>query len=150
MKQRLDQRIANARGREARRLGFTLIEAVVALVVISVIASLLAPVWISGVRGSVEGSARLAATHQLRSELEAWSLQAASLPFEDLPAEAAAYFGAIGDIDLIDSQWVEFLDPGGNQRTEVNSIEATDHLRITVRHTTTGQVLTRIHSKVSP
>lgn len=132
-----------------RRRGFTLVEAVVALLLVSVVAALLLPIWVSGVRGTVAGSARLQSTLALRAEMEAFVQQARSVPFNDVPATATAHFGAIAGVDLIENEWVEFLDQGGNTFTEAPSAVVSDNLRITVRDNSTGLQVTRIFSRTS-
>lgn len=130
--------ITGRKRRPDKEAGFTLIEVVVSLLVMAVVAALLAPIWVAGVRGSVSSGDRLAAAGALREEVEGWIEEVEANytgdTFDQLEADLSALYGGGGPIELEATQWVEWVHAGSGEYREEPAGGLSDYLRVEWRH----------------
>jgi len=129
--------------------GFTLIELIASLLLVSILAVLLFPLWNKTVTSSAETGTHLTAAHEIRNEMEKWHQSvrtSAAGDFNQLPTLIETHFQTIPEISIIENFWVDFdqLPDGSIQETVAR--EPTDCLRITIRHST-GPELTSLFTR---
>lgn len=117
--------------------GFTLIESIAALVMIAVIAGLLLPVWTSGIRGTSEGSLRLADSHSLRSEMEILIADFQGPVDPALVSLIESRYSADPVFDVL-TTWMEVTEANPGSLSFSATANPTEHLRVSLIHNPSG------------
>ncbi|MCC5833531.1 MAG: type II secretion system protein [Opitutales bacterium] len=119
------------------RNGFTLMEIIATLLILSVVAVLLLPIWISGLRATVEGSNRLLSIYGLRSEAVQIMADFSNQLDSTVPDQIASRYDSKPNYTL-SFEWIEYNEFGFAQYNAIPESTPPNHLRVTLEDVNTG------------